>query len=86
MGVFRTPKDPVYTTVHMYRWQKEWINSRHSVNFSGLVQEIIIELMREYDPDYFEANKQHLNNHTIQRKDAVDVIIKRHPEIVNQTI
>ena len=82
MGVLRSPSDFVPKLITMPRWQRDWINSHHSVNFSGLIQEIVIVLIQQNDKTYFEQNKQHLDASARYRKDFIDSVLKRHPEII----
>lgn len=82
MGILQEPTDTVAKLVSLPRWQREWINSRKSINFSGLAQEVIIELMRAHDPEYFQRHLPLIDAKSIMRKDAIENIVKRHPEIV----
>ena len=80
MGTFRT--DYPLMTITIQRWQKNWINTQQTINFSGLVQEMLTELIKARDPDYYLENKPHLENGIIQRHDVIKTIIKKHPEIM----
>jgi hypothetical protein len=79
MGVLRS--DYPVVTITIQRWQKNWITKQHAINFSGLVQEMLAELIRQRDPTYFEMNNQICDNN-IQRKDLIKSIARTHPEIM----
>jgi shikimate kinase len=79
MGVLRS--DYPVVTITLQRWQKNWLNKQNAINFSGLVQEMMTELIRQRDPVYFEMNNQICDNN-IQRKDLIKTIVKNHPEIM----
>ena len=82
MGILQSPDDTVAKLVTLPRWQRDWINSRRSINFSGLTQEIIVELIKTFDSDYYFANEHLVESKIINRKDVIKTIIKNHPEIV----
>lgn len=79
MGSFRS-EYPI-TGITLQRWQKTWIKQQKSMNFSGLVQEVLTEIIRQKDPVYFEMHATIVDNN-IQRKDLVKNIVKQHPEII----
>ena len=81
MGTFRT--DYPLMTITVQRWQKNWLLSQNTINFSGLVQEMLTELIKQRDPDFYLENKPHIEN-GIQRQDVIKTIIKKHPEIIPQ--
>ena len=82
MVLSRTPNDTVYKMISLPRWQREWINGRRGINFSGLSQELITELIRQYDPKYYEKHKGLLQERIMPKKDVIESIIKNHPEII----
>ncbi len=61
--------DSVYKIVTLARWQRNWINSHRSINFSGLVEMHLSNLIKDYDPDYFKKNEHFLKDRMIRRKD-----------------
>ena len=82
MGILQDPTDTVAKIVSLPRWQREWINSRKSINFSGLTQEIIIELMKVYDQDYYFEHECFIESRIINRKDVIKNAISKHPSII----
>ena len=79
MGGFRS--DYPLVTITLERWQKNWIKQQHAMNFSGLVQEMISEIIRQRDPAYYEMNAT-ITTYNIQRKDTIKELVKNHPEII----
>uniref|UniRef100_A0AAT9JGQ7 ORF11 n=1 Tax=Nitrosopumilaceae spindle-shaped virus TaxID=3065433 RepID=A0AAT9JGQ7_9VIRU len=67
-----SPDDTVVITVSLPRWINDWKKDHKSINFSGLCQEILVQLMKERDIEYFEANKQYLQNE-IRRKETTPI-------------
>ena len=51
---FLKPSDSVPSNISMYRWQREWIRDHHAINLSGFVQELVIKLIEERDPEYLK--------------------------------
>lgn len=51
---FLKPNDSVPSNISLYRWQRDWIRNHHAINLSGLVQEMIIKLIEERDPEYLK--------------------------------
>ena len=79
MGVLKS-EYPI-TTITLQRWQKDWISKQSGINFSGLVQEVLTELIKQRDPAYYELY-QKPDESLVRRKDMVKGIIERHPEII----
>lgn len=52
------PDETVYKITSLPRWQRDWINNHRSINYSGLVQEMLKQIIKKNDPAYFESNKQ----------------------------
>lgn len=52
--------DTVYKITSMPRWQRDWINSHRSINYSGLVQEMLAQVIAKNDPEYFMKHKPDL--------------------------
>ncbi len=70
MGYLK-PKDTVYKLVTLPRWQKEWINSHRSINFSGMVQMHVADIIKEYDPSFFKENEHLLKERMTRRKEQM---------------
>jgi len=51
------PNDTVYKIASMPRWQREWINKHRSINYSGLVQMMLDQIIEKNDPEYFRKHK-----------------------------
>ncbi len=64
--------DNVPKIVTLPRWEREWLNSHRSINFSGLVQMHISKIIKEYDPDYFKIYEHLLKEKLILRKDNLE--------------
>lgn len=64
--------DTVYKLVGMPLWQRTWINNHKSINFSGLVQEMIVQIIEKNDPIYFEQYRDKLK--PIRLKDTTPII------------
>lgn len=67
MGVF-PPDDIVLRTISLQRWQNDWIKNHKAVNFSGMCSEIILTMIKEKDPEYYESHKKYLGE--IKRKET----------------
>lgn len=70
---FLKPCDSVYKISNLPRWVRDWINE-NNINYSGVIQETFIKIIREKDPKYFEENKKNLAKRTT-RKHAKTAII-----------
>ena len=64
-----SPDDTVWASVTMPRWMSEWKQNHKSINFSGLCQEILIQLMKEQDPEYFNTYEKYMPKE-IRRKET----------------
>ena len=62
------PHETVLKITCMPRWQREWINNHRSLNYSGLVQEMLNEVIKQHDPAYFEKHGT-LNIRITKRKE-----------------
>lgn len=47
------PADTVYKLTTLARWQRDWINNHRTINFSGLCQDMINDVIEKNDPEYF---------------------------------
>lgn len=79
MGILKA--DYTIVTITMQRWQKDWLKQQQSINFSGLVQEMVAELIKQRDPSYFEVHGMESNT-LIRRQEMIKTIITKHPEII----
>ena len=73
---YLNPDDYVYTLISLPRWQKEWIKSKHSINFSGLVQEVLIKIISQKDPDYFQEYEHLLQAKPTKRRENTVALIQ----------
>ena len=65
------PYDTVYKITALPRWQREWINDRRqTVNYSGLVQDLLCEIIENNDPEYYEKNKKYLTVRITRKKET----------------
>ena len=53
----REPDDIVLKGTCMPRWVKDWYSNHRTINYSGLVQECLIKVIKEHDPDYYDIHK-----------------------------
>ena len=66
--MFPKPSDKVDKLVTMPRCQRDWINQRkNTINFAGLVQEIIAQIIEIEDPEYFQKHSEILQNLPIRK-------------------
>lgn len=82
MGIIPPTKssDRVVTLKH---WQRIWVDKHSTINFSGLVQELLVEIIKVHDPKYYNHYKQYLDIPTIRKKEVIDRIVKTTPIISN---
>ena len=73
MGL-NSPNDSVMKIISLPRWERDWINSHRSINFSGMVQEVTLDLIKKYDPEYYQKNKHYLELKAARRKDNLPVV------------
>lgn len=67
MDIFKSD-DIVYKITGMPLWQRDWINNHKAINFSGLVQEMLVQIIQQNDPIYFEQYRKLLK--PIRQKDT----------------
>ena len=63
------PNDIVYISQSLPRWLNDWRKSHKSINYSGLCQEMLIQLIKEHDPVYYKQYEKLAENH-IRRKET----------------
>jgi hypothetical protein len=66
--------DTVYKITALPRWQRNWINSHRSINYSGLVQEMLCDVIRKRDPDYYAKFIHHLEERQTRKMDVTKTI------------
>ena len=69
MTSWGNPTDYVKKMLSLPRWQRDWINDHKSINFSGMIQEFTIQIIKDEDKDYFEKYQDLINN-SIRRKET----------------
>ena len=74
MGVLKS--EYAFTGITIQRWQKEWIARQSGINFSGLVQEMLSELIKVRDPAYYSIHMAESEAAVIQRKDMMRQIAR----------
>ncbi len=77
MGFLTNPKDSVGKLVTLPRWERDWIGAHKSINFSGLCQEIVCQIIKDNDPEYYEQNKKYLNQKVVRQKDTILRIVSQ---------
>lgn len=58
-------------------WQSIWIDSHSSINFAGLIKELVAEVIKNNDPEYYERHKKYLDIPPIRKKEIVDHIVEK---------
>ena len=74
---FRNPNDTVYKTITLPRWQKTWLSSHRSINFSGVAQEVLDKIIMEKDPKCFEEHKGLLKQRQARRRENTIVLLEQ---------
>ena len=64
-----SPEFTVPRTMSLPRWVDQWYSSKRSINFSGLCVTMLIDVIKENDPEYYNKNKQYIINE-IRRKET----------------
>lgn len=65
--MFPRPSDKVAKLVKMPRCERDWINKHTTINFAGLIQEIVAQIIEQDDPEYFEKYRDILENLPIRK-------------------
>lgn len=81
MGVLRS--DYPIANITIQRWQKDWLARQNGINFSGLVQEFLTELIKVRDPAYYSMYVAESESATIQRKDMMRQIVRNQSNHTN---
>lgn len=74
MGVLRS--DYPMASITIQRWQKDWLAQQSAINFSGLVQEFLTELIKVRDPAFYSLHVAESEIAVIQRKDMMKQIVR----------
>ena len=53
------PDETTYKIVSLPRWQRQWMREHKSINCSGLLQEAIIQLIKDRDPEYYKQYQKY---------------------------
>ena len=72
---FLKPDDTVHKVISLPRWQRDWINSHRSINFSGLAQQVLVKIIEERDPAYFEEHRSFSETWCSTRKENIQVVL-----------
>ena len=67
--MFPRPDDKVAKLIKMPRCERDWINKHQNINFAGLIQEIVAQMIETNDPEYFEKYREVLENLPIRKLD-----------------
>lgn len=68
------PTDTVLKITCLPRWQREWVNNHRSLNYSGLVQTMLNEVIKQNDPIYFQKHQSVVVRIT-KRKENIDAVV-----------
>lgn len=60
-------------------WQRKWIDNHNAINFSGLIQELLIEVIKTHDPAYFKQYNKYVDIQPIRKKEIIDRIVETTP-------
>ncbi len=69
------PGDSVPKNVSMQRWLRSYLKAHSSINFSGLCTEMVIQIIKERDPGYYETYRYLLEENPIKRKEEIKKIV-----------
>lgn len=70
------PDETVYKITSLARWQRNWINDHRSINYSGLVQELLCQVIKENDPEYYKQFEHIIKNRPSRRIEVTKVFMK----------
>ena len=66
------PNDTVLKITCLPRWQREWINNHRAINYSGLVQQMLANIIKQKDPEYYQKHHGYIEIRLVKRKEIVD--------------
>lgn len=70
------PDETTYKIVSLPRWQRQWMREHKSINCSGLLQETIIQLIKDRDPDYYSKYKQYAEKAIYRKENTITQKLK----------
>ena len=73
---FLKPDDTVHKVISLPRWQRDWLNSHHSINCSGVMQDVWAKIIEEKDPNYFMEYKTFEETRRSKRKENTQVLLQ----------
>lgn len=62
-------------------WQRKWIDEHNAINFSGLIQELLNEVIKTHDPYYFKQYSKYVDIQPVRKKEIIDEIVNTTPVI-----
>lgn len=80
MGIIPPTKSSA-KLVSIPHWQRKWIDDHNAINFSGLIQELLVEVIRTHDPSYFKHYSKYVDISPIRKKEVIDRIVETTPII-----
>lgn len=80
MGIISPVKSSA-KLISMPHWQRVWLDNHSSINCSGLIQELLTEVIRHNDPVYFEKYKKYVESPLIRKKEIIDRLVETIPTI-----
>lgn len=69
--------DTVYKLVSLPRWQKDWINDQNTINFSGMIQEMLNDIIERNDPEYFQKKKHNIAKRQHRRHETTMIALRK---------
>lgn len=78
-----SPTKTSHIDISLPHWQSVWIRNHKSINFSGLIQEMVNEVIKTHDLKYFEKNKQYIGLSPTKKKEIINQIVSTTPIITN---
>ena len=64
------PDETTYKIVSLPRWQRQWMRDHKSINCSGLLQEAIIQLIKDRDIEYYKKHQKYAEK-AIRREENI---------------
>lgn len=69
--------DTVYKLISLPRWQKDWINKQNTVNFSGMIQEMLNDIIERNDPIYFQKKRHNIAKRQQRRHETTMFVLRK---------
>ena len=73
---FLKPDDTVHKVISLPRWQRDWLNSHHSINCSGVMQDVWAKIIEDKDPNYFMEHKTFEETRRSKRRENTQVLLQ----------